>query len=111
MPIATCLMREASDMERDAASLVGRWAELSGCEAGLLTVDMLPARRLSGESRRAMGTLHLPTMWPKDKAERIALGLVRALSEWMGTGPEEVHLMIRWVESGTVVEDGEILTW
>ena len=58
-----------------------------------------------------MGWLYLPSLWLEDAVVALSKGLAAALVDALDVEHSSVQIVISIVESGTVVEAGEIVHW
>lgn len=109
MPIAHVACADP-DVRLDPGAVVGRWSELAGVDAEHMTVNVTAARQ-GGTEYRLMADLRLPSLWSPPQVEELQLALATALAECAELKPAEVHVLTSIVQTGHVVEGGEIRRW
>ena len=109
MPIANCQIHDRlTAVDSDP---ITRWAEMSGVEAGLLTINFMRIEKQLGMRYDVMVTVLLPTAWSREQATLIQSSLAFALAEYFAIELTLVHVVTQWVESGDAVENGEQVSW
>ena len=58
-----------------------------------------------------MAFLYLPSLWRPDQVRDLQVGFATAICGHLDLAPPEVHVITTRVESGHVVEDGEVQEW
>ena len=109
MPIANCILK--NEQEESAEDVVDLWADFAAIDKSEITVNFLIATQQLGKKYDAMATIYLPSAWSREKAVSIQLGLARALSQSLKLPASSIHTILTIVESGHVVEDGEVVRW
>jgi hypothetical protein len=109
MPIATCYVTAIPD-DLDPDEIVAEWSTRSGIEPAEMTVNLVATRR-GGKRYAAMAWLYLPSLWPDEAVVALSTGLAAALADALGVAPSSVQVVTSIVESGMVVEAGEIARW
>lgn len=115
MPIAFCNITPAllSSPETEARfqSITDKWATAAAVDATELTLQVQPLAFQVGRSYAVIATVVLPALWPSESQQQILLGLSQALCQTLDTGASEVLVMLHPLPSGTIVDDGELVTW
>lgn len=104
MPVAQCFLTRLPETD-----LVARWSRLAGVEAEHMTLQLVKVDAQQGRPYEAMAWLHLPSLWSAEAVDRLQLGLARALAEALDAPADRVMVLTSTVESGRVVEGGEVL--
>lgn len=112
MPIAHCLVsKNVFSTAADSAPLIALWAELAGVSSDEMTINLIQIDEQVGKPYDVMVTLYLPSLWPAPEIEKIQVGLAKALSQYFSLEPSRIHIITQILESGTVVENGEVIQW
>jgi hypothetical protein len=111
VPIANCFVRDVPDLAVEIDVLTELWSEGSGIGSEHMTVNVIAGTRQAGVPYRVMAFLYLPTVWSAVQVRQLQVGLARALSRGFVIPAAEVQVITTIVESGYVVEGGEIQDW
>lgn len=112
MPIAICSI--APDLQlphSEELNLVELWALAAGVAAEEMTINLQMASRQFGKQSAVIADLRLPSLWSADSVGAIQLGLSQALCAYFSVDPAKVLVTTQIVDSGLVVENGQIETW
>ena len=109
MPIANCHVVSMLD-DLDPNQIVAEWSKRSGIEPDEMTLNLVASRQ-GGKRYAAMAWLYLQSLWPEDAVVALSKGLAAALADALDVEHSSVQIVISIVESGTVVEAGEIVHW
>jgi hypothetical protein len=112
MPVANCLVQKGCYKKVSSSeSLIELWAAESGLSSDHMTVNLSPCSEQRGSAYNIMAVLYLPSKWSKQDINLLQTGLAYALTRYFNVDINTVHVMTHIVESGMVVEKGEIVTW
>jgi hypothetical protein len=111
MPIANCFVGKDVFERADIEGLAPLWAEGSGVGAEHMTIDVVSRSFQEGAGYEVMAFLFLPSLWAPEDVRRLQLGLASALRRAFEVPAAEVQVLTSIVESGHVVEKGEIVEW
>ena len=111
MPIATCFIRGGLTAPVETRGLTALWAEESGVSDEHMTINVVASIAQDGAPYGVMAFLYLPSLWSSEDVRRLQVGLARALGRGFAVDPAEVQVITSIVESGHVVEKGEIQAW
>ncbi len=112
MPIANCVVSaHCLKNIKPAGKLVDLWAGKSGKPAQQMTLNIIERVQQEGSAYEVMTQLYLPSLWSQDDIELLQLGLADALATYFDIAIGDVQIITHVVESGMVVEDGEVATW
>ncbi len=112
MPVANCLVQKGCYQKvRSSESLIELWAAESGLSSEHMTVNITQCLEQRGNAYNIMAVLYLPSMWSKQDINLLQTGLAYALTRYFNIDINTVHVMTHIVESGMVVEKGEIVEW
>ena len=109
MPIANCILKHS--LRCDDKDVVELWSKTSQVSSQEMTLNLLNADEQFGKPYTIMATLYLPSAWPQDKRDALQTGLSAALSKGFDQPIERVHVITLIVESGYVVENGQLQHW
>jgi hypothetical protein len=111
VPIANCFVRDGVGMPGDVEGLAREWSRETGASEEHLTINLVPGTRQAGAGYAVMARLHLPSLWAEDDVARLQVGLARTLARSFEIEPADVHVITSIVQSGHVVENGEVQEW
>ncbi len=109
MHIANCIIDQIPSTK--GTDIVAEWAKHSGQSASHMTVNLITRSEQFGNQYEVMVNLFLPSLWSKDNVSKLQIGLARALSHCLQVSLEQVHIVTSIIDSGLVVENGEVITW
>ncbi|NVJ61962.1 MAG: hypothetical protein HWE27_16340 [Gammaproteobacteria bacterium] len=109
MPIVYCYT--TLDLPDASNELVEQWSSLSGISSEEMTVNFVELNEQVGKQYDVMAQLFLPDLWNEADINRLQIGLAEAISEVVKVSIKGVHVITQIVTSGTVVENGKVLTW
>jgi len=109
MPIANCVI--SSDCLPGVGDLIELWSRESGQSKEHMTVNLVTGTQQHGKKYAVMATLWLPSIWSKTEISSLQSGLARALATYHGIALSEVHVITQLVNSGMVVEEGNLMQW
>jgi hypothetical protein len=111
VPIVNCFVSGQPPAQAEIEGLVALWSEESGVDSEHMTINVVAGVRQSGATHPVMAFLYLPSLWSPQQVRRLQVGLAGALCRGLAVGPAEVQVVTSIVESGHVVEEGEIQDW
>ncbi len=112
MPIAHCILGPDIKLDTSPVSLiVERWADYAGISGEHMTLTLTQSDAQFGLCYRLMATLYLPSLWSSEDVGILQLALARSLADCFDCSPASVHVITTIIQSGFVVEDGEIVKW
>ena len=112
MPIATCyLSRHLATKAQHSSDLVKHWSEHSISCAEEMTINLVSIEQQFGKQYTIMAQLLLPSIWSTQDISLLQLGLSKALASYFETREECILVTTNIIESGLVVESGEVVNW
>lgn len=112
MPIANCLVHKGCYQKVSSTeSLIELWAAESGMSSEHMTVNITQYAEQRGNAYNIMAVLYMPSIWCKQDVNLCQTGLAYALTRYFNVNINTVHVMTHILESGMVVENGEIVEW
>lgn len=112
MPIANCIVtKTCCNQSGTSENLVTLWSEESGKSDEHMTVNIIECLEQSGSKYEVMATLLLPSLWSGQDIDVLQIGLAKALAKHFDISLGAVHVTTHMVQSGLVVEHGELVTW
>lgn len=112
MPIAECFVSaSALNSAAHGSDPVKIWSQFSEESGEEMTVTLVKREQQYGKAYPIVAHLYLPSTCPKEKANRLKLGLANALSTHFSKPVSNVFVLVRTIESGEVVKDGTIQDW
>ncbi len=109
MPIANCVILELEAINLDG--IIEQWASYAGISASEMTLNFVEGGYQKGKHYKVMATLYLPSIWSQPQLDAIQTGLSKALSISFSCRERDIHIITMIIESGHVVENGEIQRW
>ncbi|WP_305856873.1 hypothetical protein [Balneatrix alpica] len=112
MPIAQCFLAPSCP-EPQGQHLVSAWAQYSGqpqAEAEM-SVNLSRVDQQWGKGYLIMAQLWLPSLWSEPAIAQLAQGLSLALGQHFALPQWEVLVLVQLLESGRVVEKGQLQCW
>jgi hypothetical protein len=110
MPIANCFVRDDGSTALDPEAVIRAWVAASGIETDEMTVNVSAVEQ-GGKAYAVMAWLYLPSLWSGDDVIALSEGLASALASGAEVESSAVQVITTTVESGAVVESGEIMRW
>ena len=112
MPIAHCVLAPEINVEQtSSASLVSCWAQYANVDEQQMTINLLSCHQQIGQAYAVIATLLLPSLWQQEAINRLQLGLAKALAECLKQPVERILVITQIIESGRVVDNGQLLSW
>lgn len=112
MPIAHCVVSKNIEGKISAhEELIDIWCNETGIESSDVTVFITFCDEIKGKHYDVLSHLYLPTIWPIEKRTEIEIGLAKALSTYFNTSVKNIIVILSTVQSGEVVENGEVIEW
>ncbi|VUD58532.1 hypothetical protein TDB9533_02446 [Thalassocella blandensis] len=109
MPIANCIV--SPECKLGDKDLIQLWSEASGISASEMTVNLTESLYQHGKPYKIMSVLYLPSIWSSSHVSQLQTSLAKALATCFSIPINEVHIITTIVESGHVVEAGEVQAW
>lgn len=109
MPIANCIISQ--NLVAEDLDLISLWADQSGQSPQHMTVNLITSESQLGQPYPVMTNLYLPSLWNSKDIESLQKGLANALAKYFNLKLIEVHVITQILDSGSVVENGEVLKW
>jgi hypothetical protein len=112
MPIANCLVQKGCYKKVSSdESLIELWASESGISSEQMTVNISQSSEQRGNAYNIMAVLYLPSIWSKQDIDLLQTGLAYALTRYFNVDINTVQVMTHILQSGMIVEKGEIVEW
>ncbi len=111
MPIANCFIKDKSVAHLPLKKMASEWAVQVGVEEHDICLTFIPNCVQAGQQYQVLANLYLPTLWPPQKVSDIQKSLLAVLCKHVNVSPVDVFIITSMVESGHVVEGGEIVNW
>lgn len=109
MPIANCVISDACEFSDQ--SIVDTWSHHAGVSPEHMTVNFIRPCKQAGNLYAVMASLMLPSMWDESSINALQTGLATALSEYFEISIGDVHIVTQIIDSGMVVENGDLSIW
>ncbi|CAM3536928.1 hypothetical protein VA7868_03929 [Vibrio aerogenes CECT 7868] len=111
MPIAHCILSPDLQPAENPPDLIGRWGKYAGKETSDMTVTFTRSEKQFGHPYAVIATLFLPSLWSASAMNALQTGLSEALAVCFSIEPAQILVMTSVIESGLVVEGGEVVMW
>lgn len=111
MPIANCYINQITASTQQLETLTKEWADSIDVALKDICLSFIEVSNQTGQKYKVMVNLFLPTIWDKLSIERIQINLDRALKKHLNLRNEDVFIITSIVQSGNVVENGQIANW
>lgn len=111
MPIAHCFIKEKEIVSSKIEDMAIEWANTIGVETKDVCLNLITDFYQFGQKYTILVNLYLPTVWSEDERKKIQIGLLQVLAKHLQVTPEKIFIMTSLIQSGHVVENGEILYW
>lgn len=111
MPNANCFLKDKTVDRDELEKMVLEWAEVIGVDIKDICINIVTDFIQLGKKYSAMVCLYLPSLWSNNDKERIQMELLNILAKYLRTTEDNIFIVTSIVESGNVVENGEIVKW
>lgn len=111
MPVAQCFCAPSVISQLSSEQLITDWANASGIESHLLTIDLLQRIEQSGHPYQVIAHIYLPNVWSKTQGGEILNALAHSLRLQLSIDSSSILLMTHWLHSGDVLEGDKRLQW
>ena len=111
MPIANCYIRNKQLSQSDLEELAGKWAEKLRIGVKDVCLTILADFTQAGQQYEVMINLFLPSLWPEEDVKIIQKTLLELLKNYLKIDSSEIFLITSIIQSGHVLENGEIAKW
>lgn len=76
-----------------------------------ISLSIINVSQQACQNYKVMVNLFLPTLWDESSIERIQLSLDKLLKKHLQLGISDVFIITNSVQSGNVIENGNIVKW
>ena len=111
MPVASCVLAPELALVGRAEDLLLAWSNQAGVDQSLLTLDICRAEQRLGKSYLIITTLFLPSAWSPSQVNTIQLALAKTLAIYFQIELSDVLVITQVIQSGLVVEHGQLVVW
>ena len=111
MPIANCFIKDKQVSQQDLQALAKKWAEQINVDEKDVCLTFIPNCIQGGQQYKVLINLYLPSLWSEENINNIQKCLLSILSNHFQTDHSNIFIMTSIIESGHVVENGEIVEW
>jgi hypothetical protein len=111
MPIGNCYINQISVSKQQLETVTKEWAETIEVELKDICLSFIEVSNQTGQNYKVMVNLFLPTLWDKSSIKRVQLSLDKLLKKHLKLGNEDVFIITTAVQSGNVIENGQIVNW
>lgn len=112
MPVANCVVcKDCYQRVNSNRSLIALWADESGKSAQHMSVNIIEAVQQQGNACPILANLYLPSLWSEQDIDALQTGLAKALARYFEVAVSQVLVITSIVDSGRVVENGQVERW
>lgn len=111
MPIATCFLKNKSIDPEELQKLIKEWAAIIRVDQKDICVNIITDFLQSGQNYALLIHLYLPSLWEEEKIVKIQTSLLELFCHYLDLKIPDVFIMTSIIQSGHVVENGEIVRW
>lgn len=111
MPIAICNIKNKAIDREILEPLVSKWADKIGVNISDVSITFVPNCIQFGQQYDILCNLYLPSLWEKENVKLIQNELLVALVDAFKIQPEDIFIITNIVQSGNVMENGQIVEW
>ena len=111
MPIANCFIKEKKIARQNIQDLAEKWASEVKVDVKDICLTFIPDCIQAGQQYKVLVNLYLPSLWSKDQVKHIQKSLLGILCGFFNVDASKVFIMTSNIQSGHVVENGEIVKW
>ena len=111
MPIANCFIKDKKVSQQELQQLAEKWASDAEVDVKDICLTFIPNCIQAGQQYIALANLYLPSLWNDEQIHHIQKSLLRIICEFLRVESSEVFIMTSMIQSGHVVESGEIVKW
>ena len=111
MPVANCFIKERNVSQEEMQKLTTKWSDDIGVNLQDVCLTFVPNCMQAGQRYEIMVNLYLPSLWTKEDIKRIPKSLHQNLCDHFEVSASEVFIITSIVQSGHVVENGQIVEW
>lgn len=110
MPIANCFIKDMVTTE-EANSLASKWAKAIHVDVKDICITFIPDCIQGGQQYKILINLYLPSLWSEKNLKNIQITLFNILLNHFQYEKHEIFVMATIVQSGHVLEGGELIEW
>lgn len=111
MPIANCFIKNKQIKPEDLQELIIKWSEEIQVDVKDICFTVVTDFLQAGQQYEILVNLYLPSLWSENDVTTIQKGLMRVLTTFFKLKPSEIFILTSIIQSGHVVENGEIVEW
>ncbi len=111
MPIANCFIKEKQISLKELRKLSESWASEIQVDVDDVCLTFIPDCIQAGQQYKVLVNLYLPSLWSEDQVNHIQKSLLGILCGFFKVDSSQVFIMTSIIQSGHVVESGEIVKW
>lgn len=111
MPIANCYIKDTQVINNEFQDLATLWAEKINVDVKDICLTFIPNCIQAGQQYEILVNLYLPSLWKKDAIKNIQKSLLMILAGHFHISPKHIFIMTSIIQSGNVVENGEVVEW
>lgn len=109
MPIVNCFI--SPDCKQGTGDLIALWADESNQSSRHMTINMIKTHEQVGNAYKIVANLFLPSLWSATDISSLQTGLCKALSQYFILAVDDIIVITQIIDSGHVVENGQVVQW
>lgn len=110
MPILNCFIKKKQVSFTKFQKAIKLWSNDIQVDEKEICMNVLQTRMQIGKQYKIMINLFLPSIWKND-IEKIQISLIKYLVECLNVNTSEIFLFTSIINSGNVIENGEVVEW
>jgi hypothetical protein len=111
MPIVNCFIKDKKVSQRELQEFAEKWASELNVEVKDICLTFISNCVQGGQQYEGLVNLYLPSLWTETDINRIQNSLLTNLCELLKTEASKIFIITSIIQSGHVVENGEIVNW
>ncbi|MTI30747.1 hypothetical protein [Xanthovirga aplysinae] len=111
MPIANCFIKDNKLNQEKLHELAIEWAKMIQVAVNDICITTTSNFMQGGQQYEVMVNLFLPSLWSQDDIKKIQSSLLGLLVKYLEIKSSEIFIITSIIESGHVIENGEIIDW
>lgn len=111
MPIVNCFTKNENIDDQLMDDLLNKWSEKIEVDRKDISINFINNFSQKGENYEFMVFMYLPTLWSQESIKRIQLSFLESIMVIFDVKAEDVFIITTKIDSGHVVENGEVLNW
>ncbi|MDH5476299.1 MAG: hypothetical protein OEX22_11455 [Cyclobacteriaceae bacterium] len=111
MPVANCYIKNGKVTQNEVHELASKWAKAIHVDAKDICITFIPDCIQGGQQYKILVNLYLPSLWSEKNIKNMQLSLFTILKNHFQYEKHEIFVITSIVQSGHVLEGGELIEW